>query len=49
MCLFRFPGLRKIRKNMVDVAGLEPAALCLQSRCGKTLKCFDGVPYTDFQ
>jgi hypothetical protein len=36
-------------KRLVDVAGLEPAAPCLQSRLGKTLKCFDGVAYTDFQ
>ena len=30
----------------MDVAGIELATPCLQSREGKTLKCFDGVAYT---
>jgi len=39
-----------IETNMlVDVAGIEPATPCLQSREEKTLKCFDGVAYTDNQ
>ena len=29
--------------------GLGEMKTCLQSRFGKTLKCFDGVAYTDFQ
>jgi len=33
----------------VDVAGIEPATPCLQSRRGKTLKCFVGVAYTDHE
>src|SRR5215469_3698595 len=32
---------------LVDVAGLEPAAPCLQSRLGKTLNAFAGVAYTE--
>ncbi len=31
------------------MAGIEPATPCLQSRYGKTLKCFDGVAYTGKQ
>ena len=34
-------------KGLVDVAGIEPATPCLQSREEKTLKCFDGVAYTE--
>ena len=34
---------------LVDVAGLEPAAPCLQSRLGKTLNAFAGVAYTKNQ
>jgi len=33
----------------VDAAGIEPATSCLQSREEKTLKCFDGVAYTENQ
>jgi hypothetical protein len=33
----------------VDVTGIEPVTACLQSRAGKTLKCFDGVACTDNQ
>jgi hypothetical protein len=36
-------------KKLVDVRGFEPLTPCLQSRLGKTLKCFDGVAYTDNQ
>jgi hypothetical protein len=36
-------------ESLVDVRGFEPLTPCLQSRWGKTLKCFDGVAYTDFQ
>ena len=36
-------------KRLVDVTGLEPAALCLQSRLGKTLNAFAGVAYTENQ
>ena len=36
-------------KKLVDVRGFEPLTPCLQSREGKTLKCFDGVAYTDNQ
>src|SRR5215469_12861105 len=32
---------------LVDVAGLEPAAPCLQSRLGKTLSCFVGAAYNE--
>src|SRR5215469_5914009 len=31
----------------MDVAGLEPATPCLQSRLGKTLNAFAGVAYTE--
>jgi len=34
---------------LVDVTGIEPATPCLQSREEKTLKCFDGVAYTENQ
>ena len=33
----------------MDAAGIEPATSCLQSREEKTLKCFDGVAYTENQ
>src|SRR5215469_3976772 len=36
-------------KRLVDVAGLEPAAPCLQSRLGKILTAFAGVAYTENQ
>jgi hypothetical protein len=34
-------------KRLVDVAGLEPATPCLQSRAGKTLTALFGVAYTE--
>jgi hypothetical protein len=34
---------------LVDVAGLEPAAPCLQTRQGKTLTALSGVAYTENQ
>ena len=36
-------------KRLVDVAGLEPAAPCLQSRLGKTLNALAGVAYAENQ
>src|SRR5215469_12259858 len=36
-------------KRLVDVAGLEPAAPCLQSRLGKTLNALVGAAYTENQ
>jgi hypothetical protein len=37
------------RRRLVDVAGLEPAAPCLQSWRQETLTCFAGVAYTENQ
>jgi len=33
----------------VDVAGIEPATPCLQTRQGKTLTALSGVAYTENQ
>jgi len=34
-------------KRLVDVAGIEPATPCMQSRLGKTLNAFAGVAYNE--
>jgi hypothetical protein len=36
-------------KELVDVAGLEPATPCLQRTEGKTLTALSGVAYTENQ
>ena len=36
-------------EKLVDVAGLEPATPCLQTRQGKTLTALSGVAYTENQ
>jgi len=37
----------QVAEKMVDVAGLEPAAPCLQCRLGKTPTAFAGVAYNE--
>jgi Phage integrase family len=39
----------QVAEKMVDVAGIEPATPCLQSKGRKTLSCFVGVAYTGSQ
>src|SRR5204863_10023212 len=48
-CEGHFNDISLKRIWLVDVAGIEPATPCLQSREGKTLKCFDGVAYRENQ
>src|SRR5882762_9087621 len=42
-------GTGTAAERLVDVAGLEPATPCLQTRQGKTLTALSGVAYTENQ